>query len=123
MKFKYLDQTALSNLKAYKYTAGEWSPLDNMMNPFWIKCVEFLPMWMAPNLVTLIGLAFQLLNLLYFLTLDLSLTKDLPGSLYVLSALSIFIYQTLDAIDGKQARRTGSQSPLGQLFDHGCDAL
>jgi phosphatidylglycerophosphate synthase len=37
--------------------------------------------------------------------------------------LSLFIYQTLDAIDGKQARRTGSSSPLGQLFDHGCDAL
>lgn len=27
--------------------------------------------------------------------------------------------QTLDAIDGKQARRTGSSSPLGELFDHG----
>lgn len=24
---------------------------------------------------------------------------------------------------GKQARRTRSSSPLGQLFDHGCDAL
>ena len=31
--------------------------------------------------------------------------------------------QTLDAVDGKQARRTGSQSPLGELFDHGCDSL
>jgi phosphatidylglycerophosphate synthase len=29
----------------------------------------------------------------------------------------------LDAIDGKQARRTGSSSPLGELFDHGCDSL
>lgn len=27
------------------------------------------------------------------------------------------------SIDGKQARRTRSSSPLGQLFDHGCDAL
>jgi ethanolaminephosphotransferase len=26
-------------------------------------------------------------------------------------------------MDGKQARRTGSSSPLGQLFDHGCDAV
>ncbi|TYH27573.1 hypothetical protein ES288_A02G078100v1 [Gossypium darwinii] len=25
--------------------------------------------------------------------------------------------------DGKQARRTNSSSPLGELFDHGCDAL
>ena len=33
------------------------------------------------------------------------------------------MYQTLDACDGKQARRTGSTSPLGELFDHGCDSL
>jgi ethanolaminephosphotransferase len=38
-------------------------------------------------------------------------------------AWGIFVYQTLDALDGKQARRTGTSSPLGQLFDHGCDAL
>ena len=37
--------------------------------------------------------------------------------------LGLFIYQTLDAIDGKQARRTGTSSPLGELFDHGCDSL
>ncbi|KAJ3602996.1 hypothetical protein NHX12_030740 [Muraenolepis orangiensis] len=30
---------------------------------------------------------------------------------------------SLDAIDGKQARRTNSSSPLGELFDHGCDSL
>jgi phosphatidylglycerophosphate synthase len=31
--------------------------------------------------------------------------------------------QTLDAIDGKQARRTGSSNALGELFDHGCDSM
>lgn len=35
----------------------------------------------------------------------------------------MFIYQTLDGIDGKQARRTGTNNPLGELFDHGCDAV
>lgn len=29
----------------------------------------------------------------------------------------------MDAIDGKQARRTGTSGPLGELFDHGCDAI
>ncbi len=29
----------------------------------------------------------------------------------------------LDNMDGKQARRTGTSSPLGMMFDHGCDAL
>ena len=31
--------------------------------------------------------------------------------------------QTLDAIDGKQARRTGASSPLGMLLDHGSDSM
>ena len=43
--------------------------------------------------------------------------------MYLFTALGLFIYQSLDAIDGKQARRTNSASPLGELFDHGCDSV
>ena len=43
--------------------------------------------------------------------------------MYVLAAIGIFLYQTLDAIDGKQARRIKAFSPLGQLFDHGSDSF
>jgi len=28
----------------------------------------------------------------------------------------------LDGLDGKQARRTGTSGPLGELFDHGLDS-
>jgi phosphatidylglycerophosphate synthase len=51
------------------------------------------------------------------------LTGSPPPWAFYLAAVLMFFYQTLDAIDGKQARRTGSNSPLGQLFDHGCDAI
>ena len=37
-------------------------------------------------------------------------------------AITMFLYQTLDAIDGKQARRTATSSAVGELFDHGCDS-
>lgn len=47
----------------------------------------------------------------------------MPRLAYFACGLGIIFYQTLDAIDGKQARRTGSSSPLGELFDHGCDAV
>jgi phosphatidylglycerophosphate synthase len=50
---------------------------------------------------------------------DTTLMEDIPQWTFLLYAISIFVYQTLDAIDGKQARRTKSSSPLGQLFDHG----
>lgn len=33
--------------------------------------------------------------------------------------IGLFMYQSLDAIDGKQARRTQTSGPLGELFDHG----
>ncbi|KAJ8295963.1 putative CDP-alcohol phosphatidyltransferase class-I family protein C22A12.10 [Rhodotorula toruloides] len=46
-----------------------------------------------------------------------------PRWLYWTFAVGLFMYQSLDAIDGKQARRTGTSGPLGELFDHGCDAL
>lgn len=43
-----------------------------------------------------------------------------PGALPLPSsfALGLFLYTSFDAVDGKQARRTGSSSPLGELFDH-----
>lgn len=31
-------------------------------------------------------------------------------------------YSHTDGIDGKQARRTGTSGPLGELFDHGVDS-
>ena len=58
-----------------------------------------------------------------FASEDVTFGKTFSPEYYFLAALSLFIYQTMDACDGKQARRTGSSSPLGQLFDHGCDAV
>ena len=120
---KYLSDSALLNLKNYKYVSGEYSMMDTILTPFWNKAVQFLPIWMAPNLVTLIGLGFCIFSLLMYLPFDTSMEKEFPPVFYLWSAVSVFIYQTLDAIDGKQARRTGTSSPLGQLFDHGCDAI
>lgn len=46
-----------------------------------------------------------------------------PAWLYYSFALGLFMYQTMDNVDGKQARRTGTSSGLGELFDHGIDSL
>lgn len=46
-----------------------------------------------------------------------------PSWAYISCAIGFFVYQSLDAIDGKQARRTNSNTPMGELFDHGCDAI
>ena len=46
-----------------------------------------------------------------------------PRWVFAGMGLATLAYLHLDCLDGKQARRTASASPLGQLFDHGCDAL
>ncbi|RHZ31502.1 hypothetical protein DYB37_013190, partial [Aphanomyces astaci] len=102
---------------------GSYTFLDLQLNHFWNAMVEFLPLWMAPNLVTLTGTIIVILTTVLLLAISPNMEGGAPGWAYVLSGVGLFVYQTLDAIDGKQARRTGSSSPLGQLFDHGCDAL
>lgn len=79
--------------------------------------------WLAPNLVTFIGFIFVISSYAVMLCYDLSVSKELPDWVFAKAAACTFIYQTLDAVDGKQARRTKSSSPLGQLFDHGCDSF
>ncbi|KAI9321525.1 CDP-alcohol phosphatidyltransferase-domain-containing protein [Dichotomocladium elegans] len=73
-------------------------------------------------MITLIGLLCVMLNVatLYYYAPDLG---PCPKWVHTSFGIGLFIYQSLDAIDGKQARRTGQSGPLGELFDHGCDAL
>lgn len=54
-------------------------------------------------------------------SLNPTLENTVPGWAFAYAGATVFFYVTMDAIDGMQARRTKSSSPLGQLFDHGCD--
>ena len=118
-----LTEAGLDHIKRHQYKAGKYTPLDNFLNPYWIQLAEALPRWLAPNLVTLVG--FCPLVVTYALSCWVSPSFETPPPrwLMVCTTSTLFFYQTLDAMDGKQARRTGSSSPLGQLFDHGCDCL
>jgi len=97
------------------------------MNKFvWQPGVELLPLWMAPNAVTLLGLLCHFVYFGSFVCLLLltdvhSENSDLPPWVHGMAGGLFWLYSVLDALDGKQARRTGNSSPLGQLLDHGCD--
>ena len=83
----------------------------------------FVFQWVAPNLLTLVALFWIISGALIWASQDGSYEMIFPRWTYVYVAFTVFMYQTFDAIDGKQARRTQTSSPLGQLFDHGCDAI
>jgi phosphatidylglycerophosphate synthase len=68
--------------------------------------------------MTLGGLIFPLIHLAVLIYYDWTFSETLPQWTFLLGALSMFWFQTIDATDGKQARKTDNCSPLGQLLDH-----
>ncbi|CAM6082014.1 unnamed protein product [Calypogeia fissa] len=120
----YIGKLGVEALQRYKYSGVDRSYVAKyILQPFWRWIVNFFPLWMPPNGITLMGFVMVVMSSL--LSYIYSPTLDSPSPAWVSFAhgLLLFLYQTLDALDGKQARRTNSSSPLGELFDHGCDAL
>ncbi|KAL6944366.1 hypothetical protein ACO0RG_001102 [Hanseniaspora osmophila] len=120
----YVPHQCLPNLKKYKYSSEDRSLISkNILKPFWGQFVKIFPLWMAPNVITLLGFGFIVVNFLTCLYFDPTLTKEHPRWAYFSYAFGLFMYQTFDACDGGHARRTGQSGPLGELFDHCIDSL
>ncbi|KAG9258258.1 CDP-alcohol phosphatidyltransferase-domain-containing protein [Emericellopsis atlantica] len=119
-----ISDEALTHLKSYKYSAVDKSPVSKyILGPWWNAFVNVLPMWLAPNMVTLLGFFFILGNIVLMSIYIPDLIGPGPTWVYLSFSFGLFMYQTMDNVDGKQARRTGTSSGLGELFDHGIDSL
>ncbi|XP_035790910.1 cholinephosphotransferase 1-like isoform X4 [Anopheles albimanus] len=122
-KQRLLHATQLKKLGDHKYSCTNVSLMDPFLQPWWCWLVSKVPMWLAPNLITIVGLIINILTTLILIYHSPNGREEPPRWTSALCAAGLFIYQSLDAIDGKQARRTNSSSPLGELFDHGCDSI
>lgn len=120
-----LSEKQLQGLKLYKYSGVDKSILSKtVLTPYWNNLVKLFPKYIAPNTITLMGLTMIFINVATLLWHDPQYEGyALPSWVYWSFSIGLFIYQSMDAIDGKQARRTGMAGPLGEMFDHGCDAI
>ncbi|KAG2356867.1 hypothetical protein BDR07DRAFT_1422139 [Suillus spraguei] len=109
----YLSLPALKNLK--KSLVSRY-----LLTPYWNWFIKLFPLTIAPNTITLLGLcivAFNVITLLYYDPLYLTEKDGAVGP-------PQWIYFTCaHSICSKQARRTGMAGPLGEMLNHGCDAL
>lgn len=131
----FLSEAAAEQLPLFQYKGQDLSlTYKYVLSPLAESCVQrFTPRSVAPNTITLIGLSFMFCSYLatwVYLPLILLQNKEeqqnteiVPRWVFLLNAIATLLYQTLDNMDGKQARRVGASSPLGLLFDHGCDAV
>ncbi|XP_034476563.1 cholinephosphotransferase 1 isoform X4 [Drosophila innubila] len=118
-----LSPQQLRKLSEHKYSCFSASLLDPLLQPWWNWLVAQTPLWLAPNLITIVGLILNIVTTLILICYSPNGVEAPPRWTCALCALGLFVYQSLDSIDGKQARRTNTSSPLGELFDHGCDSI
>jgi phosphatidylglycerophosphate synthase len=109
-----------------------WSPVIN--RSVFLKptiTTQLCPRWIAPNVLTVSGFLLTVINaiLLTYYDFDFSASSDtmsgtvaIPNWVWLVCMFNQFVSYNLDAIDGKQARRTGTSGPLGELMDHGLDS-
>jgi ethanolaminephosphotransferase len=125
-KKNFLSEEAEVNLPNYKYKGSDNSYLYKyIFSPIAQSLVDkVLPTWLAPNVITLLGFCCTLVpHMLILFNNPFQLEGEVPAWMCFLAAVGQITYMILDNADGKQARKTGSSSPLGLLFDHGCDAM
>lgn len=120
---KVLTAGQLKSLENHKYSSAGVSLLEPYFQIYWRWLIERFPETIAPNTITTIGLAVNALCSLLLIYYCPNAKEEAPWWVYFANGVGLFIYQSLDAIDGKQARRTNSSTPLGELFDHGCDSI
>ncbi|KDQ15750.1 hypothetical protein BOTBODRAFT_31637 [Botryobasidium botryosum FD-172 SS1] len=126
----YIAPHALENLNKYKYAGVDKSILSKYVLQRWWSWFHTLwPATIAPNTITLCGLSAVFFNFATLVYYDPAYLCEWGGAsgpprwVYFTWAIGLFFYQSMDAIDGKQARKTGMAGPLGEMFDHGCDAI
>jgi len=114
-----------ASLQTYKYVSPNLTLFEVLwLNQFWaIIQRNCFPKWLAPNVVTLSGFVCIMTSFVMLLFLSPDLDGSAPRWWLAFTSMTCIIYQTMDGCDGKQARATKSGSPLGELFDHGVDAL
>ena len=118
-----LPQQTLENMNRFKYKSEDKSILYNkFLSPCLNKLVNFIPRWLAPNLITFFSLCCNIFAaIISYLDGGFDFSFKLKRSTCLITGVFQLLYLILDNIDGKQARRTGNSTPFGMLMDHGCD--
>lgn len=126
LRKSYLTENSLKRLEKFQYSGVNISYAYNwLISPFLDNVImKIIPIWIAPNLLTLLSSFFNILAF-FIICYETLLNLEVRVSNYAIlfKAFSHILYLILDNADGKQARRTKTSSPLGLLLDHGLDAL
>jgi hypothetical protein len=88
----FISKKGLINLANWKYEGAPYTPLENIMNPFWNWMASWIPATIAPNAVTLSALLWTITAVVACLVHDSTFEAKLPWYLYIFGGFSIFAF-------------------------------
>ncbi len=107
-------------MSEYSYNADDQSLLTPPLYKFFVDpLLTVLPQWLPANFITL----FSFLFVIAAFAITINGYFDGHYDYWFCIPLFFFCYLIGDCSDGKQARKTGTGSPLGEYFDHFLDSF
>lgn len=110
-------------VRHYKYLCEDASILTPYMKKyFWRHLLALIPRYTSANLMSFVA---NFGSWAGFAALLGAFGDVGPGNTaaFLIAGFGIWFYHTMDNIDGSQARRTGTSSPLGEFMDHWFDTF
>lgn len=106
----------------YQYKSDNRSLVARFLRHWWRFAFRFVPPNASANAVSMVGNLGSLASLILLVFFAPDNGRQFPW-IFALAAFGIFFYHTVDSIDGMQARRIGSNGPLGEFIDHWFDSF
>lgn len=120
---RYITPEGEHAIRTFKYKGSNLSYSYNYLwSPIAEQILKITPPTWAPNTLTVVGLLIHTITTI-ILIMQGPFGSNAPSWSLLLHGVGLFLYQTLDNVDGKQARKIQNGTPLGMIMDHGCDAL
>ncbi|CAG2109067.1 unnamed protein product, partial [Medioppia subpectinata] len=113
----YLYNCYVSSFMENMFLQNNWVTIK-----FWFKLSQYVPISIAPCTITCIGLIINLITSATLFYYSPDAKQTVPNWAFLTCAVGLFLYQLLDALDGKQAVKV-QDTPIEEVYDHGCDAV
>ncbi|KAJ4455103.1 putative cholinephosphotransferase 1 [Paratrimastix pyriformis] len=92
------------------------------MTPFTVWTEKFVPDWISPNMISLMGVIPAIASGGIALSSP-DLESPLPRWAFFVLALLTLMFVWFDSLDGTHARRTGMRTIMGDIIDHSGDTV
>jgi len=101
-------------MRSYEYRCKDYSLLTPLFKQVFVTpLVGLLPVGLPANIITIIS------NCFFYLAFYLAIDKELLGNLnFIVIPILLLAYLVGNHLDGAQARRTKTESALGEFCDH-----